>query len=244
VQIDIEGPFPVQKGDRFLLCSDGLSGQVTDEEMGAILSCLPVRDAAQLFVDLSNLRGGPDNITAVVVEVADERIATASQESIALRRHAVRRGFSPALGVVTAVCLSAALILFLLGLWPLALVATVLGTIALATGLSQIYWSNHPSPANNSRYGNGPYRQYKATPARPLFEHLVGTMKSLKEASEERNWSIDWAIIDQSFAEACKRADSHNYRDAIRIQSQVIIELMRQIRKQRSLNTGDSAIDL
>ena len=43
VQIDLEGPFPVRKGDRFLLCSDGLSGQITDEEMGAIMRVLPPR---------------------------------------------------------------------------------------------------------------------------------------------------------------------------------------------------------
>lgn len=72
VEVDLEGPFPVRLGDRYLLCSDGLSGQVTDEEIGTILEVLNPKDAAQLFIDLSNLRGGPDNITAIVVEVADE----------------------------------------------------------------------------------------------------------------------------------------------------------------------------
>jgi protein phosphatase len=34
VEVDLEGPFSVEEDDVFLLCSDGLSGQVTDEEIG------------------------------------------------------------------------------------------------------------------------------------------------------------------------------------------------------------------
>src|SRR6266404_1769252 len=36
VEVDIEGPHPVQAGDHYLLCSDGLSGQVFDAEIGAL----------------------------------------------------------------------------------------------------------------------------------------------------------------------------------------------------------------
>ena len=37
VHIDLEGPYSAESGDKFLICSDGLSGPVTDEEIGAIL---------------------------------------------------------------------------------------------------------------------------------------------------------------------------------------------------------------
>ncbi len=66
VQVDLEGPFPLEPGDTFLLCSDGLSGQVDDEELGVILGAVPLAEAAQVLVDLANLRGGPDNITVVL----------------------------------------------------------------------------------------------------------------------------------------------------------------------------------
>ncbi len=244
VQIDLEGPFPVQRGDRFLLCSDGLSGQITDEEIGVLLRTLSPADAAQVFVDLSNLRGGPDNITAIVVEVVDDRIATSTQGAIAVRRLGPRRSFSTALGVVTAVCFSAALILLLISLFPLALVASALGVLALVTGLAQVFWNAPETNSSATRYGNGPYRQYKATAYQPLFEHLAGTMKSLREASEERNWKIDWPKLDERFAQACARADAQDFATAVSIQSQVIIDLMEQIRKQRGGNTGDSAVDL
>ncbi len=47
VQVDLEGPHPCQPGDTFLLCTDGLSGQVEDAEMGAVLLCLPPDEACE-----------------------------------------------------------------------------------------------------------------------------------------------------------------------------------------------------
>ena len=69
VQVDVEGPHIVEPGDTFLICSDGLSGQLSDAEMGAIASVLPPAEASRFLVDLANLRGGPDNITVIVVHV-------------------------------------------------------------------------------------------------------------------------------------------------------------------------------
>jgi PPM family protein phosphatase len=244
VQIDLEGPFPVRRGDRFLLCSDGLSGQIPDDEIGALLRCLQPDEAAQMFVDLSNLRGGPDNITAIVVEAVDNRLVTPTQGTIAVRRSGARKPFSTALGVVTAVCFLASVLLFLLQLLPLAIVTSVLGLIALATGLVQIYWSDTPGADSSARYGQGPYRQYPAKPNLALFENLAGTMKSLREAAQERQWVIDWPKLDKQFAQARQKADSQDFVAAVRIQSLLLIELMRQIRKQRKQLPEDSAIDL
>jgi PPM family protein phosphatase len=69
VQVDLEGSYPVRPNDIFLLCSDGLSGLVKDEEIGAVTRELPPADACRLLVNLANLRGGPDNITVVIVRV-------------------------------------------------------------------------------------------------------------------------------------------------------------------------------
>src|SRR5207237_2856469 len=69
VKVDIEGPHPLKDGDIFLLCSDGLSGQVSDSEIGAVASVLPPAEACRFLVDLANLRGGPDNITVLIVRV-------------------------------------------------------------------------------------------------------------------------------------------------------------------------------
>ena len=70
VHIDLEGPYSAESGDKFLICSDGLSGPITDEEIGVIaaIACAP-DDAAETLVDLANFRGGPDNISVVVAQV-------------------------------------------------------------------------------------------------------------------------------------------------------------------------------
>ncbi|SDN34889.1 protein phosphatase [Actinomyces ruminicola] len=60
-------------GDRWLLCSDGLSGPVTAETIGEVLA--NVDDPGQVgdqLIDLALRAGGPDNITVVVFDVVDD----------------------------------------------------------------------------------------------------------------------------------------------------------------------------
>lgn len=69
VEVDIEGPLPVESNDVYLLCSDGLSGLVTDPELGAIAGNFHPKDACRYLIQLANLRGGHDNITVVIVRI-------------------------------------------------------------------------------------------------------------------------------------------------------------------------------
>ena len=57
VNVDLEGPFPVEAGDIYLLCSDGLVGEVSDAEIATVLASIPVEESVQALVDLANLRG-------------------------------------------------------------------------------------------------------------------------------------------------------------------------------------------
>ncbi len=61
----------VQEGDRFLLCSDGLSGQVSDERICEIVSqhAADLEEAARILVQESNDAGGEDNVTVVLIGV-------------------------------------------------------------------------------------------------------------------------------------------------------------------------------
>src|SRR5690606_3571989 len=54
VQIDIEGPFAILPHDTYILCSDGLTNHVSDEEIGIIASHLHAPEAARLLVHLTN----------------------------------------------------------------------------------------------------------------------------------------------------------------------------------------------
>jgi protein phosphatase len=58
----------LEKGDRFLLCSDGLHGYLREGDVAPIVK-LGGAQACRKFIDLANERGGKDNITAVLVEV-------------------------------------------------------------------------------------------------------------------------------------------------------------------------------
>ncbi|MCE9573033.1 MAG: protein phosphatase 2C domain-containing protein [Deltaproteobacteria bacterium] len=63
---------PLDPGDRFLLCSDGISEYVTEPEVGAVLSSQPSPGrAAQKLVELALERGGADNATAIVIKVLE-----------------------------------------------------------------------------------------------------------------------------------------------------------------------------
>jgi serine/threonine protein phosphatase PrpC len=63
----------IRRGDALLLCSDGLSGQVTSEEMAQAVS--EKRDLVTIsseLITLANERGGPDNITVIVARFAGD----------------------------------------------------------------------------------------------------------------------------------------------------------------------------
>ncbi|MBC7402898.1 MAG: serine/threonine-protein phosphatase, partial [Microbacteriaceae bacterium] len=70
--------FDVLAGDRWLLCSDGLSSYVSDDKIAQALKSHPaVRDAADRLVKESLDQGAPDNVTVVVVDI-DESGESAS----------------------------------------------------------------------------------------------------------------------------------------------------------------------
>lgn len=65
---DIE-TFPLQAGDIYLLCSDGLTDMVDDAEIEAILRSEPLTRAAWKLIDRALANGGRDNVTVVLVQV-------------------------------------------------------------------------------------------------------------------------------------------------------------------------------
>ena len=70
-RLDVE-TFPAQDGERWLLCSDGLSGVVDDAILATTLREISDREAcAQKLIDLAIAGGGPDNITCIVADVVE-----------------------------------------------------------------------------------------------------------------------------------------------------------------------------
>jgi serine/threonine protein phosphatase PrpC len=79
VQVDIEGPFSIEAGDCFVLCSDGLTNHVTDEEIGQTVAALPPAESSRLLINLANCRGGSDNSSVIVVGI-DNYPATVNEK--------------------------------------------------------------------------------------------------------------------------------------------------------------------
>ena len=59
----------VQHGDRFLLCTDGLSGMLSDREIEEVMRSAPLSDVTAHLIERANQAGGTDNVTLVVTEV-------------------------------------------------------------------------------------------------------------------------------------------------------------------------------
>jgi PPM family protein phosphatase len=70
VEIDVRGPFDLQVGDVFILCSDGLHGVVKEEEIKEQAG-LPLDEAADRYVKLALERGAPDNVTVLVARIVN-----------------------------------------------------------------------------------------------------------------------------------------------------------------------------
>ena len=72
VDVTMESPLP---GDIYLLCSDGLSRMLSDEEIQATLNATTDLDASTAkLIEMANARGGRDNITTIVIRVEDTRM--------------------------------------------------------------------------------------------------------------------------------------------------------------------------
>jgi protein phosphatase len=67
VKVDTRFEVP-QANDTYILCSDGLSGPVTDQEIAEILGQYPdIKTATSKLIERANENGGPDNVTAILV---------------------------------------------------------------------------------------------------------------------------------------------------------------------------------
>ncbi len=62
---------PVRLGDCFVICSDGLSNYVETDELSRVLTAQLYSQVPRTLVEIANERGGDDNITVIVVQVAN-----------------------------------------------------------------------------------------------------------------------------------------------------------------------------
>jgi protein phosphatase len=247
VEVDLEGPFPVEPGDTFLLCSDGLTGQVPDEELGPILASLSPDEATRFLVDLANLRGGPDNITILIAQVTGGATPGehAANSSLGGSPRA-RRGVHPALWAISGAFTLAGVVLAVLNLLPVALIVALVGLLGLSIGAWRTFGPGSPGPAEGGerRIGQGPYTRTPCDKADQVVQRLHETMEELRQAAIDEDWTIDWPPIERHCQTAEHAAKAREYQKAIQAYSHAISYTMKELREQRKKRKSDSTIDL
>ncbi len=237
VQVDVEGPHSVQAGDIFLLCSDGLSGQVSDAEIGAIASTLPPAEACRFLVDLANLRGGPDNITVLVVRVnepAGNTQAGPGHERLAWLRRipwpviTVIVGVLLAIdaGILTGYQFRSVGMAFFLG----ATLAIVAGLVGLLIHYAR---EKRRQAAEPERPPPRIYRQVACPVERPLVDKLARAVEALRLQIEEKKWDVDWVSFEQHHALAQSLLSHDNLVDGFREYCRAMRGLAEAVQRQR-----------
>ncbi len=239
VKVDIEGPYPLEVGDTFLMCSDGLTGQVKDEEIGAIVTAMPPAEAAQVLIDLANLRGGPDNTTILIIRVTGAAI-TGQQgpppAPLAIARESADKrptANTKWLWIAALVLVVAAVGLSQVNWIPTALCLVAAGGLA-TTGILQ---SITPADriqylAPGARLGRGPYVTCDCAPNATIVGSLAQLVGQLREAAGDGQWDVDWTKFNQCREQAKQAADRRDYSQAIRELVHALRFMMTQLRNQ------------
>jgi serine/threonine protein phosphatase PrpC len=240
VQVDIEGPHPLQAGDIFLLCSDGLSGPVRDHEIGAIASVLPPAEACRLLIDLANMRGGADNITVVIVRVggpAPEANGVDSRPRTRRRRLWPRLPWWPF--ALTAGILLVAFAIYLESLhWTTmaggVFVLAIASIVAGLTGLFLHYRRERQKSANDEPAAPRIHRKAPCRVEPDLLERLMRAVKTLHQFEQEKNWSPDWKSYEEHAAAAETLAQQGDLPSAFREYCRALLPLTRALNKHRN----------
>lgn len=208
VEVDLEGPYPVLPGDVFVLCSDGLTGHLSDSEIGAVAQELAPKEACRFLVNLANLRGGSDNITAVVIRVGKIPPGVAWEPPPAPVEPGDELG---PLGLGLAWCVAA---FFCLGV-VLALLghpvggSVIAGMAVAAAGILLYLWRRQhpPQPAPEVGHSTSLWRAYQSASAKlthKLLLDLIAPQGNLLQAADEEGWQYDRA----EYAQACEQAEA------------------------------------
>jgi serine/threonine protein phosphatase PrpC len=69
VKVDLLPARKLHTGDRILLCSDGLTTPLSDDEICQVMAAQSPQKSAEALVQAANDRGGPDNVSVIVIQV-------------------------------------------------------------------------------------------------------------------------------------------------------------------------------
>ena len=247
VQVDVEGPYAIEEGDTFLVCSDGLTGQVEDEEIAALLAQLDPEAAARSLVGLANLRGGPDNITVIVAKATGPRLTTShgGGDPITLGRIVPPRRVHPVLWGMVLACLLAAAAFGIARSAVGALIAAGLAVVLLIAAMIVKFAPIKQGVAlgHRHRLGRGPYTHAPILAAADFVNRLADSAQTLREANDEQLTGEHWSAFDRALASARQAALDSRPPEAFRHCAEAIGGLTRNLHNRRSSKPSDSRVD-
>lgn len=82
----IRGGIDVKDGDVFVVCTDGLSNMVSDEEIKIISINNPPKKAVEKMIEIAKERGAPDNVTVEVIKIEKKKEADEITKKIEIKR--------------------------------------------------------------------------------------------------------------------------------------------------------------
>jgi PPM family protein phosphatase len=240
VQVDIEGPHPLESGDIFVLCSDGLSGPVTDHEIGAIASVLPPAEACRLLVDLANLRGGPDNITVVIVRLGGPTVGSNGEVAKQTGKARSTRSSLPwwPFSLVTGIALVMLAIVLQAQRWPTtAGLVFFIGSGAITAGLGGLGWHLHrerrQAVVEEEHETPRIHRQTSCSVEPALLDRLILAIRALHQVSVEKQWSPDWKAYEECVSAAEALLQKGDLAGAFREYCRALMPLTNALNRHR-----------
>lgn len=243
VEVDVEGPLTVESNDVYLLCSDGLTCQVPDAEIGALAAHLSPTEACRALVNLANLRGGPDNITVVIARVgaggANAEEPPAADIPPLATSTRLFQPFELAGGGI-------AVGLFVIGALLISTDYGVMGHLLMAAanvlcGILILLWIRRRRRDHLSSHipvvsKGGPYRTASCE-LTPQFLSSLSTLEAtVQRTAQEDGWLVDWANYQGVREQALTDLAARKHRDALRNLArglQFLMEGIQQLRRQR-----------
>ncbi len=257
VDVDIEGPHPLGPGDVFLICSDGLTGQVNDRVIGSVLTALAPKEAVQFLVHFANLQGGPDNTTVIVVRTGGEPSLTGGDNEldVVFRSNESTQPITPrfsmlmhrlsrlpwAFILLTAGILWAGVAIYLTTVhMGLAMSSFFLAGLSLLSGIGTLMIQHiremrklSEKPAERVLQI---YRQLPCPLDQGTLERLEATTKSLEANIKEKGWELDTKKHLEHAKLAAAFAKQGKMRDAFREQCRAMLVLMETVHRHRGKN--------
>ena len=204
-------------------------------------------EAVKVLVDLGNLRGGPDNITAVIVKVGHPKLATSGNGASgkSTRGSSSDKPLVPATfwGVFIG-SIIVSILLYFFAYWQIALFTGLISVAAVGYLISRLIKSSFQGKHSSSGqvFGKGPYVRLGCASSGQFAKQLADMLRKLQEGALRENWKVDWPKL-KSFTNKAEQATSQeDHSTAIANYGRAVSFLMDQLRNQE--DASSSSIEL